>query len=117
MYLDVTIPAGETFSHTVAGDHTLFVYIFEGSLEGEGAKKVLAPALLIFGDGDLVELKGGENGGRIILVAGIPLNEPVARYGPFVMNTKEEISQAIEDHRRGNWPANRKNLLQNGRDF
>ena len=101
VYLDVTIPAGETFSHTVAGDHTLFVYIFEGDLEGEGATKVLAPALLLFGDGDMVELKGGDDGARMILVAGIPFNEPVARYGPFVMNTKEEISQAIEDHRRG----------------
>ena len=101
VYLDVTIPSGKTFGHAVPGDHTLFAYIFEGSLEEEGKSKTLAPGLLIFGEGDLVELKGGNDGARLILVAGIPFKEPVARYGPFVMNTKEEISQAIEDHRRG----------------
>ena len=101
VYLDVAIPAGETFDHAIPSDHTLFAYIFEGSIEGEGESEVLAPCLALFGNGDLVKLKGGDDGARAILVAGVPFKEPVARYGPFVMNTKEEISQAIEDHRRG----------------
>ena len=52
-------------------------------------------------DGDSVELSGGARGGRVILLAGRPLLEPIAQYGPFVMNTREEIEQAIADYQSG----------------
>jgi hypothetical protein len=62
---------------------------------------VRAPALVIFGDGDLVEASGGPAGGRFLLAAARPLREPVARHGPFVMNTRAEIEQALRDLRTG----------------
>ncbi len=63
--------------------------------------QVVAPALVVFGDGDLVEASAGPGGGRFLLAAARPLGEPVARYGPFVMNTRAEIEQTIEDLRTG----------------
>jgi len=55
----------------------------------------------VFSDGDSIQLKGGETPSRLIVVAGRPLNEPVARYGPFVMNTQAQIHEAIADFRAG----------------
>ncbi len=60
-----------------------------------------APALVVFGDGDLVEASAGAGGGRFLLAAARPLHEPVARYGPFVMNTRAEIEQTLQDLRSG----------------
>ena len=66
--------------------------------EGES---VAAPRLVVFGDGDSVQVRAGEKGVRFLLVSGKPLNEPIARYGPFVMNTQEEIRQAVAELRAG----------------
>ena len=60
-----------------------------------------APALVVFGDGDVVEASAGPGGGRFLLAAARPLREPIARYGPFVMNTRAEIEQTLEDLRAG----------------
>jgi redox-sensitive bicupin YhaK (pirin superfamily) len=57
--------------------------------------------IAVLSDGDVVTLTGGDEGGRCILVAGRPIREPIARYGPFVMNTREEIKQAFEDYQAG----------------
>lgn len=57
--------------------------------------------LAVFGTGDAVRMRADAEGARLILVAGKPFNEPVARYGPFVMNTRQEIMQAVEDFRAG----------------
>ena len=62
---------------------------------------VEATRLVIFGEGDLLKVTAGENGARFLLVSGKPLGEPIARYGPFVMNTQEEIQQALQDLRNG----------------
>ena len=59
----------------------------------------------MLGDGDTVSLAGGESGGRALLLAARPLGEPVAHYGPFVMNTQEEIRQAIDDYKNGRLTA------------
>jgi len=56
---------------------------------------------VIFGDGEFVQASGGNSGGRFLLAAARPLNEPIARYGPFVMNTREEIAQTLEELRTG----------------
>lgn len=104
LYIDVTVPPGSVFQQPVAKGHNAFAYVFEGNGsfgDGDSAVKVDPPAMIIFSDGEVVRVTTGKNAVRFLLVAGKPLNEPVARYGPFVMNTKEEIQQALEDLRRG----------------
>ena len=64
-------------------------------------RPVHGPALVIFGDGDRVEASAGPGGGRFLLAAARPLGEPIARHGPFVMNTRAEIEQALQDLRTG----------------
>jgi redox-sensitive bicupin YhaK (pirin superfamily) len=66
-----------------------------------GAARLAQHTLAVLGDGDEVKLAAGEFAARAILVAGRPLREPVARYGPFVMNTQEQLRQAFEDYRSG----------------
>ena len=90
-YLDITLPAGVKASVPVAAEHNAFAYVFEGTA------RIGAEAQL----GDGVTVEGGPKGGRLILVAGRPLREPVAKYGPFVMNTPDEIRQAIADYQAG----------------
>jgi quercetin 2,3-dioxygenase len=104
LYIDVTVPAGSMFEQPLTKGHNAFAYVFEGSAnfgDGDQAVKVDSPSLAILSDGDSVRVSTGKTATRFLLVAGKPLNEPVARYGPFVMNTKEEIQQALEDLRRG----------------
>ena len=105
-YLDVAIPTNGSFSHPVQKGHAAFAYVFEGRGyfgTGEKAKEhsVPQPGLVIFGDGDYIQADAVEDPVRFLLVSGKPLNEPIARYGPFVMNTQEEIQQALEDLRNG----------------
>lgn len=99
LYLDVTLQAGGSFTHPVTEGHNAFVYVFEGTVEVEGAP-VDKDELGVLGAGDSVTLTS-KDGGRCILVAGKPFGEPVARYGPFVMNTQEEIYQAVADYQAG----------------
>jgi redox-sensitive bicupin YhaK (pirin superfamily) len=101
-YIDVELPPGATFRAPVAVGYTAFVYAFEGAIEvgGTPLRTQQAGAL---GDGDTVEIAAGPDGARFILLAAKPLREPVVQYGPFVMNTQEEIEQAIADYQRGNF--------------
>jgi quercetin 2,3-dioxygenase len=100
-YLDVRVPAGVTFRHAIPQGHTAFAYLFEGSAQFDETTAVDAPRLVIFEDGDEIEVTAGESGARFLLISGLPLGEPIARYGPFVMNTEAEIEQALTDLRRG----------------
>ena len=105
-YLDVCIPAGASFTHAVPRGHTAFAYIFEGKgtfvEDDEGAQQwVASTKLVVWEDGDLVKIVTGEESVRLLLISAQPLHEPIARYGPFVMNTKEEIQQALLDLKRG----------------
>ena len=104
IYLDITVPQQGVYEHPVERGHTSFAYVFEGQGQfgGDGEEKsVNHPRLLEFGDGDYVAVKAPAQHVRFLLVSGKPLNEPIARYGPFVMNTREEIQQALEDLRNG----------------
>jgi redox-sensitive bicupin YhaK (pirin superfamily) len=104
LYFDVELPAGATFTHPIHIAYHAFVYPFEGSVEigPAGARRLLKTHHAgILSDGDSVELTGGAEGGRVILLAGRPLLEPIVQYGPFVMNTREEIEQAIRDYQSG----------------
>jgi len=101
-YLDVALPAGARFEHALPKDHNAFVYVFEGALTvGAGTETVRRGELAVLGPGNRVALAAGAEAGRAILVAGRPLREPIAKYGPFVMNTDKEIVQAIEDFQAG----------------
>jgi len=99
--LDVKLPAGGKFSHPLPPTHNAFAYVFEGSMElGPYRKKVNRGQLAVLAEGDVVTATSQE-GGRMLLLAGKPIGEPVARYGPFVMNTEAELRQAFEDYRTG----------------
>jgi hypothetical protein len=105
-YLDVALPAGGAFVQAIERGHTAFAYIFEGEglfgADGNGAgQPVRASRLVVLSDGDQVEVRAGQEPVRFLLVSGRPLHEPVARYGPFVMNTVQEIQQALQDLRNG----------------
>jgi redox-sensitive bicupin YhaK (pirin superfamily) len=99
-YLDVLLPAGEKFEYPVPRGHSAFVYVFRGEA-AIGETLARSPGLVVLGDGDLVSVRAGADGARFLLVSGKPLHEPVARYGPFVMNTRREIEQALADLQSG----------------
>jgi hypothetical protein len=99
-YLDVSLPAGARFEHAVAAHLTAFIYVFEGGAQLAG-QPLATHHLAVLGPGDMVSLEAGSDGARFILVAGKPLHEPIVQYGPFVMNTREEIEQAMADYRAG----------------
>jgi redox-sensitive bicupin YhaK (pirin superfamily) len=100
LYLDVTLPAQAAFSLPLDVSRNAFVYVFEGSAQLE--KDELAKhTLAVLGAGDTVDIRAGAEGARFILVAGRPIGEPVVQHGPFVMNTREEIEQAMADYRDG----------------
>jgi len=99
LYLDVFLEDGE-FEAAVPVEHNAFVYVYEGSLELAG-RAVTRGELAVLRGGDKVAASAGAAGARFILVAGRPLKEPVARYGPFVMNRPEEIQQAMRDFTEG----------------
>jgi redox-sensitive bicupin YhaK (pirin superfamily) len=106
VYLDVQVPAHATFTHPVPRGHAAFAYLFDGTAQfvADGQKDdpmVPHPRLVVLSEGDLVRVATQENPARFLLVSGKPLREPIARYGPYVMNTREEIEQALRDLRQG----------------
>ena len=97
-YLDVTVPAHGSFVQPVANGHMAFAYVFEGQgVFDVQQTSVAAPRLVVLGDGDEVRVTTAHEHVRFLLVSGNPLREPIARYGPFVMNTRAEIMQALRD--------------------
>jgi redox-sensitive bicupin YhaK (pirin superfamily) len=104
-YLDVALNAGAQYVHGLPGQHAAFMYVYEGSVrvaDGATASVVKTGELAVLSEGTEVRLTGDSNDtSRVILVAGRPLHEPVARYGPFVMNTREQLVQAVEDFQKG----------------
>ena len=103
-FVDVTLPPGTAFREAVARGHTVFAYLDHGDVHfGPERKPIRGPALVVFGDGDFVEASAETGGGRFLLAAAQPLGEPIARYGPFVMNTRAEIEQTLQDLRTGHF--------------
>lgn len=100
VYLDVSVPAHASFTHQIARGHSAFAYVFEGEAAFDD-QHISHTRLVVLGDGDYVKVATAESPVRFLLVSGKPLNEPIARYGPFVMNTREEIEQALRDLRQG----------------
>jgi hypothetical protein len=100
LLVDVTLPAGTSWRHGIDAEATVLAHVFEGTAE-IGGKALGTTQMAVLGAGDEIELKAGPTGARVLVLAAKPIGEPVARYGPFVMNTREEIEQAFEDYREG----------------
>lgn len=101
-YLDVSLPPGTRFSQPLAAGLNALLYVFEGQIKVAGNDYLLRThAAAILSDGDAVDIEASTQGARFLLLAGRPLNEPIAQYGPFVMNTQAEIEQAIRDYQSG----------------
>jgi redox-sensitive bicupin YhaK (pirin superfamily) len=104
LYLDVSLQPGATWSHPLPDGHNAFAYVYEGDAvvgEGDDARPLAHRTLGVIGGGSRFVVAAGEAGATLILVAGRPLREPVARHGPFVMNTREELMQAFVDYQQG----------------
>jgi len=110
IYLDVFVPAHTSFMQPIERGHTAFAYVFDGEAKFAGDEKddgtmIASPRLVVLGDGDHVQVSTGATPVRFLLVSGKPLHEPMARYGPFVMNTEEEIEQTLLELRQGTFVA------------
>jgi redox-sensitive bicupin YhaK (pirin superfamily) len=107
IYLDVTLPVGTTFHEVIPKGHNAFIYAIGGPVNIHGHGKTTAVAtdsMALLDSGERLEVTGDPTGSvavRFLLIAGRPFNEPVARYGPFVMNSEAEIQQAFADYRAG----------------
>jgi redox-sensitive bicupin YhaK (pirin superfamily) len=102
MYLDIHVPAGASFSTALPATHNAFIYVYRGTVK-VGDTPVESHRMGILSNtpqADGVALTATDDT-RLILIAGRPLNEPIVQYGPFVMNTQEEINQAMDDFRNG----------------
>ena len=102
LYIDVSLPAGEEFSHSVPEGYSVFCYCLEGSGRFDESDQSVGPGtIVILGDGEAVRAKAEGGDVRFLLVSGRILGEPIARGGPFVMNTREEIEQAFREYSEG----------------
>jgi redox-sensitive bicupin YhaK (pirin superfamily) len=105
LYLDVRVPAGGDFLEPLPATHNAFVYVINGQVQAENTDgdtvQLGRDDLGVLNQGDAVRLQAGAQDARFLLIAGKPLREPVARGGPFVMNTKAEVQQAFEDYQQG----------------
>jgi quercetin 2,3-dioxygenase len=104
LYLDIGLAAGTAVTQPVTAGHSALIYVYEGEAV-IGEHRLPRYAAGVLSDGDAVTVQAGADGARFVLIAGKPLREPVVQYGPFVMNTREEIEQAIDDYRRGRLAA------------
>ena len=106
VFLDVGLRAGRSFEFVLPPRHAAFAYVYEGALQvtaGPGGSQLRAKQAGIFGDGArlVVQADDGANETRFVLLAAAPIGEPVVQYGPFVMNTRAEIEQALADYQSG----------------
>jgi redox-sensitive bicupin YhaK (pirin superfamily) len=100
LYLDLHLAAGTHFAQPLPAEHNAFVYVYRGQVVVNGTEVPAGRMAILRNEGDGVALQAGPDS-RALLIAGRPLNEPIAQYGPFVMNTQQEIFQAVEDFRAG----------------
>jgi len=106
-FFDVELNPGKSFKHKAPNENNTFLYLFEG--DGHiNHTHVDMNTLLILNEKDtLSDFVAGDQGGRVLVISGTPINEPIAQYGPFVMNTREEIGQAMRDYQSNNFVRDR----------
>jgi len=104
LFVDLSLPAGAQHRLAVRRGHNAFAYAYEGTAL-LGGRLLARQSAGVLGDGEFIDIEAGPEGLRLIVVAGKPLGEPVVQYGPFVMNTREEIEQALADYRQGTLTA------------
>lgn len=100
MYLDIELRPNTRFIETIPEQHNAFLYVINGSIELDN-KSITTDQLAILSKGGSTQFDSGDQGARLLLIAGKPLDEPIARGGPFVMNTQAEIRQAVHDYQNG----------------
>jgi redox-sensitive bicupin YhaK (pirin superfamily) len=99
---DICVMAGQSVQIPLPASHHALLYVFEGRLDADGRAVEAGHSVWFDDQGDGLRIAAaGDQGVRVLLLAGKPLNEPIAQYGPFVMNTAEEIEQALRDYRAG----------------
>lgn len=102
LYLDVRLPGGALLREPLPLEHTAFLFVADGAVEaGHGSERIEAGNLAVFSSGEEAEVRGIAEDSRLLLIAGRPIGEPVARQGPFVMNTREELVEAFRDYQAG----------------
>jgi redox-sensitive bicupin YhaK (pirin superfamily) len=103
LYLDIALPAGSTFEQALPAGHNAFVYVYGGVVEIEGTRVDRERMAILANDpaAEGLRVHAPDGDAKLLLIAGQPLNEPIAQYGPFVMNTTQEIHQAMTDFQRG----------------
>lgn len=111
IYFDVDMPPNSSFQQPIQKGHNAFAYIFRGEAIFDNSASAIN--LVVFSDGDFVHIKTHSKPARFLLVAGKPLNEPIVRYGPFVMNTRAEIKQALLDLENGSFVSSNKQFPSN----
>lgn len=102
LYVDVRLPSGARFVQALPPGHSAFIYAYEGNLAigpADDSRRLAAQDAGVLGAGDSVEVQAVDGAARLLLLAARPLGEPVVQHGPFVMNSREEIEQAIADYR------------------
>ena len=104
VYFDIELEKDKEFNFDIPSTHNSFVYLIEGEIKigNENHKKVKNSTLILLTKGEKLKVKGITKS-KFLLISGKPIGEPIARGGPFVMNTKEEILKAVEDYHSGNF--------------
>ena len=101
-YMDLRFKAGSVVEVPVPAGHNAFLYVYEGdAVIGSERKALPHRAAVLLSDGDRVRIEAGASGAGVLLLAGKPIGEPIVQHGPFVMNTREEIEQAVADYQSG----------------
>ncbi len=99
LFFDIHLQPHESFVNSLPGTHNAFIYVYEGGLKvGSAPQAAPKQSALILGEGDQFSIVATEQGAKAIVLAAKPLHEPIVQHGPFVMNTREEIEQAIDDY-------------------
>ena len=106
-YFDVQLKPGKHFLYELPKEHNSFLYVFEGSGQIDGQTVATQSLLTLAGHNTLAVFVADAQGARFLLVSGKPVNEPIVQYGPFVMNSKEEIEQAMRDYQSNNFVRQR----------
>jgi len=106
-YFDVQVKAGKRFHHMLPEENNSLLFVFEGNGQLNGQNVPLNTLIALGEDDNAVDFIAGEEGSRFIVVSGKPINEPIVQYGPFVMNTREEIDQAMSDFQSNDFVRDR----------